>query len=120
MGFIVEAGPGIRIYHPGDTAITLDMQTWGQLYRPTVGLMHVALPEGSLPHFEAYKCGELTVQEALLASQWLGLEHIVASHYATPDAEDVKLFRELVEASSAAGGYRPRLSVLKPGEVLEL
>jgi len=120
MGFIIEAGPGIRIYHPGDTAITYDMKLWGELYRPTVGLMHVTLPERSLPHMEAYKCGELTPYEALLASQWLGLEHIIASHYADPDVQDVKQFVELVEKMAGPGMVRPRVTVMQPGEILEL
>lgn len=120
MGFIIDAAPDVRIYHPGDTALTYDMKLWGDLYHPTVGLMHVSLPEDSLPHMECYKCGELTVYEALLASQWLGLEHIIASHYVHPDAADVKLFSELVQKSVEAGAYQPRLSVLKPGEILEL
>lgn len=120
MGFIIDAAPDVRIYHPGDTAITYDMKLWGELYKPTVGLMHVSLPEGSLPHMECYKCGELTVYEALLASQWLGLDHIIASHYVNPDSEDVRLFSELVEKSVASGAYRPKLSVMEPGEILEL
>jgi L-ascorbate metabolism protein UlaG (beta-lactamase superfamily) len=120
MGYIIEAAPGVRIYHPGDTAITYDMKLWGELYKPTVGLMHVTLPENSLPHMECYKCGELTVYEALLASQWLGLTHIVASHYADPNVEDVKMFTNLVEKAGASGAYQPRVSVMKPGDILEL
>jgi L-ascorbate metabolism protein UlaG (beta-lactamase superfamily) len=120
MGFIIEAAPDVRIYHPGDTAITYDMKLWGELYRPNVGLMHVTLPEGSLPHMECYRCGELTVHESLLASQWLGLEHVVASHYVDPECEDVKKFCQLVEQSAAAGGYAPKVSVMKPGDTLEL
>jgi len=120
MGFIIEAAPGVRIYHPGDTAITYDMKLWGELYKPTVGLMHVALPEGSLPHMECYKCGELTGYEAFLASQWLGLEHIIASHYVDPEMEDVKQFCNLVNQAVASGAYKPKLSVMKPGEFLEL
>lgn len=120
MGFIVDAAPDVRIYHPGDTAITYDMKMWAELYQPTVGLMHVSLPENSLPHMECYKCGELTVHEALLASQWLGLEHIIASHYIDPEAEDVRLFTELVTKSVEAGAYQPKISVMKPGEILEL
>ena len=120
MGFIVDAAPDVRIYHPGDTAITYDMKLWGELYKPTVGLMHVTLPEGSLPHMECYRCGELTVYEALLASQWLGLEHVVASHYADPENADVKQFIELVEAAGKSDGYKAKASVMKPGEVIEL
>jgi L-ascorbate metabolism protein UlaG (beta-lactamase superfamily) len=120
MGFILEAAPDVRIYHPGDTAITYDMKLWGELYKPTVGLMHVTLPEGSLPHMECYRCGELTVYETLLASQWLGLDHIIASHYADPENEDVKQFLSLAAEAAKSGGYSPKVSVMKPGEVIEL
>lgn len=120
MGFIIKASKDIRIYHPGDTAITLDMKIWGELYQPNVGLMHVTLPEDSLPHMECYKCGELTGYEALLASQYLGLDHIIASHYVDPDSKDVKNFKALMEKTAAAGGYNPKVSIMKPGEVLEL
>jgi L-ascorbate metabolism protein UlaG (beta-lactamase superfamily) len=120
MGFIVEAAPGLRIYHPGDTAITYDMKLWGELYKPTVGLMHVTLPEGSLPHMECYRCGELTVYEALLASQWLGLDHVITSHYADPESEDVKKFCRLAEEAREASGFSAKVSVMKPGEILEL
>jgi hypothetical protein len=99
------------------------MKLWGELYRPTVGLMHVTLPEGegvSLPHMECYKTGELTPHEALMASRWLGLKHIVASHYVDPDCADVQEFVGIVDAARRQGDWSPRLTVLKPGEVLKL
>lgn len=120
IGYIIDAGEGVRIYHPGDTAITYDMKLWGELYKPTVGLMHVTLPEGSLPHMECYRCGELTGFEVLLASQWLGLDHIIASHYVSTENEDVRAFKALMRQSAASGGYQPKVSVLEPGEILEL
>jgi L-ascorbate metabolism protein UlaG (beta-lactamase superfamily) len=120
MGFMIDAGPDVRIYHPGDTAITYDMKLWGELYQPTVGLMHVTLPAGSLPHMECYLCGELTVYEALLASQWLGLDHIITSHYADPESEDVKKFVELAKKADETSGWSAQVTVMKPGEVLEL
>ena len=120
MGFIIETEPGVRIYHPGDTAITLDMKLWGELYKPTVGLMHVMLPENSLPHMECYLCGELTESEAVLASQWLGLEHIVASHYIDADSEGVKSFLREAERARENGELNAKISVVKPGEILVL
>ena len=123
MGFIVEAAPDIRVYHPGDTALTYDMKLWGELYKPTVGLMHVTLPEGegiSLPHMECYKTGELTPQEAYMASRWLGLDHIIASHYVDADCADVREFLTLAEAADRHDGLAPRVSVMKPGDVIPL
>ncbi len=123
MGFIFEAAPGVRVYHPGDTALTGDMKLWGELYRPTVGLMHVSLPAGesvSLPHMECYRCGELTPQEAYLASQWLRLEHVIASHYVDPDSTDVQDFLKVAQAMERQDGLAPKISVMRPGEWLEL
>lgn len=120
MGFIVEAAPGVRIYHPGDTALTYDMKLWGELYKPTVGLMHVTLPEDSLPHMECYRCGELTPYEALLASQWLGLDHIIASHYADPESQDVKDFVQLTLNAAQTKGLAAKVTVMQPGEVIDL
>lgn len=123
MGFIVEAAPGIRVYHPGDSALTYDMKLWGELYRPTVGLMHVTLPEGegvSLPHMACYKTGELTPQEAYLASQWLGVNHIIVSHYVDPKCPDVRDFLSIAKAADRGDGLAPRITVMAPGESIEL
>jgi L-ascorbate metabolism protein UlaG (beta-lactamase superfamily) len=123
MGFIVEAAPGVRVYHPGDTALTYDMKLWGELYQPTVGLMHVTLPEGegvSLPHMECYKSGELTPYEALLASHWLGLEHVVVSHYVDPGCQDVMRFLEIAQGAEVDRPLISKITVLKPGEIIEL
>jgi L-ascorbate metabolism protein UlaG (beta-lactamase superfamily) len=120
MGFIIDAGPGVRIYHQGDSAITADMKLWGELYRPTVGLMVAALPEDSLPHFGCYQSGETTPYEALLASQWLGLDHVVASHYQYPSHPDVQRFAALAKAAAEAGGPPHRVTVMEPGETITL
>jgi L-ascorbate metabolism protein UlaG (beta-lactamase superfamily) len=120
LGYIVDAGPGVRIYHPGDSAITGDMRLWGELYRPTVGLMVMALPEASLPHMECYLSGETTPHEAFLASQLLGLEHVVTSHYQSPDHPDVQAFLRLAQATREAQGYAPRISVLRAGDEIDL
>ena len=120
VGYIVEAAPDVRIYHPGDSAISYDMKLWGELYRPTVGLMVVAVPEGTLPHEECYRSGEMTVYEALLASQWLGLDHIVASHYVSPENASVKAFVRLAQVAAETRGWSPRVTVMQPGEVIDL
>ena len=120
MGFMVDAAPGVRLYHQGDSAISYDFRLFGELYRPTHGLMVVALPEDSLPHFEVYRGGEVTVQEAVMASQWLGLRHVIASHYQYPSHPDVQRFVELMAAHTAAGDWKPEISVLEPGETIEL
>jgi L-ascorbate metabolism protein UlaG (beta-lactamase superfamily) len=123
LGFIVDAAPDVRIYHPGDTALTADMKLWGELYKPTVGLMHVTLPEGegvSLSHMHCYKTGEITPQEAWLASQWLGLEHVIVSHYVDPGCRDVREFLAIAKRMDRQDGLAPRVTVMAPGETLTL
>ncbi len=123
MGFIIDAGSDQRIYHPGDTALTLDMRLWGELYKPTAGLIHVTLPEGpsvSLPHMQCYQCGELTPYEASLASEWLGLKHVVVSHYMDPNCKDVQDFLSIMKATDRGDGSAPKVSVVEPGHWLEL
>jgi L-ascorbate metabolism protein UlaG (beta-lactamase superfamily) len=120
MGFMIDAAPECRIYHPGDTAMTYDMRLFGELYRPNVGLMHVALPEDSVPHYECYRSGELSVHEAVLASQWLGLDHIITSHYLYPSHPDVQKFVDLAATAMKAGGWLAKVSVMGPGDVVEL
>jgi len=119
MGFVFDAGEGKVIYHPGDTALFSDLQLIKRFCKPTVGLMHVTLPEGegvSLPHQECYRTGEITPEEALVASEWLGLEEVVVSHYIDPNCADVKRFMQLVEENKKNGAYVPKTLILAPGE----
>jgi hypothetical protein len=85
--------------------------------------MHVTIPEGegiSLPHMECYKTGELTPQEALLATQWLGLGHVILSHFVDPACRDVMVFRQLAESQNSQMGRSLKVTVLKPGETIQL
>ena len=122
MGFVFDAGEGKVIYHPGDTALFSDMKLIADTVHPTVGLMHVTLPEGegvSLPHQEQYKCGEMTPAETLTACEWLGLEEVIVSHYMDPECDDVKEFVELVKKNEEKSRFNPKTLVLAPGEVHE-
>jgi L-ascorbate metabolism protein UlaG (beta-lactamase superfamily) len=123
LGYIVETEPGVRIYHPGDTALTYDLKMFGELYKPTVGLIHVSLPTGEgldLPHHYMYQSGEFTSYEAALACQWLNLKHILPNHYATADHPDVKNFLDVMSTIDRADGTAPEISVLEPGETITL
>ena len=73
-----------------------------------------------MPHPECYKTGELTPREGLLASEWLGLKTIIASHYVNHECDDVKEFSKIAEKSRLAGGYAPKVIVMKNGEQIEL
>ncbi len=123
MGFIIDIGNGQKFYHPGDTTLFSDMKLIGELYKPTIGFIHVSLPseEGvGMPHPECYKTGELTPAEGLIASEWLQLETVIASHYVNPECDDVKGFVKLAEAQKKAGAYAPSVIVIDNGEEVEL
>ncbi len=118
LGFMVDVGDGHVVYHPGDTALFSDLKLLGEMFQPTIGLMHVSLPAEpgvQMPNPECYFSGELTPYEALLASKWLGIKEIVASHYVDPNTQDVKDFLRLVEEERGRG-YDPNVYVLAPDE----
>ena len=94
ISFIVETEPGVRIYHFGDTAIFPGLQLIGELYRPTVGLIGCAqtdgLPDPGAGHILT---GEMNPDEAARAADWLGIRHLVATHYMHPGPEVDELRR---------------------------
>lgn len=42
LGFIIRFENGLTVYFAGSTALTLDMQLWGSLYRPDVAILPLA------------------------------------------------------------------------------
>jgi L-ascorbate metabolism protein UlaG (beta-lactamase superfamily) len=104
MAFIVETEPGVRVYHYGDTSI-FDMRLFGELYRPTVGLLGCTVPHELLdrvPGPGRYLTGEMDADEAARAAEMLGLEIAVACHYLAKD-DEVARFLELVPQYDSTG-----------------
>jgi L-ascorbate metabolism protein UlaG (beta-lactamase superfamily) len=42
MGFIITFEDGLTVYFAGSTALTMDMQLWGSLYKPHVAILALA------------------------------------------------------------------------------
>lgn len=42
LGFIIHFENGLTVYFAGSTALTLDMQLWGSLYKPDVAILPLA------------------------------------------------------------------------------
>ncbi|SFS56029.1 MBL fold metallo-hydrolase [Paenibacillus sp. BC26] len=110
MGFIVEPEPGIRIYHCGDTAIFGDMKLIRDLYAPTIGLMGCNNSQALLARaVQAGKLltGEMSPKEAAIASEFLGLDYAIASHYLdltnALEKQDVDAFLALVPEYDTTG-----------------
>ncbi len=122
MAFVIEADPGVRFYHYGDTAIFSDMKLQAELYRPTIGAVGIANPQEILhrnPMPGRMMTGEMSPREGALAAEWLGLSTVLPCHYITVDA-DVAEFERCLAAARAAGRAVPRSIVLRPGEWVEV
>ncbi len=107
IAFIVETEPGVRIYHYGDTSI-FDMRLFGELYRPTVGLLGCTVPHELsylIPGPGTLLTGEMDPDEAARVAEMLGVELAVACHYLAPN-EEVDRFLELVPVHDSTGGRR--------------
>jgi L-ascorbate metabolism protein UlaG (beta-lactamase superfamily) len=111
ISFIVETEPGVRIYHFGDTTIFPGLQIIGELYRPTVGLIGCAQTDG-LPDPGAGEIltGEMNPDEAARAAEWLGVRHLVATHYMNPgpEVEELRKRAPLYESTGARIVHAPR------------
>jgi len=117
IAFIVEPEPGVRIYHYGDTAI-FDMSLFGELYRPTVGLIGCSQPQellAGVPGPGRLITGELTPDEAGRVAEMLGVELAVACHYLEHN-EDVDAFVTAVARHDTTGTRR--VATPRVGEVI--
>lgn len=118
LSFIVETEPGVRIYHFGDTAIFPGMKMIGELYAPSVGILGCAQTDG-LPDPGAGRIvtGEMNPDEAARAAEWLGVEHVIATHYMNPGPEVDELSRR-VPIHDSTGARKTH--VLRGGETLTI
>ena len=100
-GFLLDLNSGTRLYHAGDTALTLDMQ----LLR---GQVDVAL----LPIGDNYTMGP---EDAARAVELIEPRVVVPMHFDTFPliAQDTEEFRRLI-------GGRAELRVLKPGGSIDV
>jgi len=117
LGFIIYVPDGPRVYNASDTALFSDMKLIGELHKPQVGLMNVTI-ENCFDFLPEFLTGEMTAYEAVLASQWLGLEYAVACHYTDTNNPDIKEFEQLLSiAKDKHGDGSPKPIILEPGEV---
>ena len=122
MAFVIEADPGVRFYHYGDTAIFSDMKLQAELYRPTIGAVGIANPQEILhrnPMPGRMVTGEMSPREGALAAEWLGLSTVLPCHYITLD-DDVAEFERCLDSARAEGRRVPRSVVLRPGDWIEV
>jgi L-ascorbate metabolism protein UlaG (beta-lactamase superfamily) len=95
MSFMLTTAGGSRIFCGGDTSLSSDMQTWGELYAPHVAVLGIG----------GVKVGpvqivELPPADAAIAAEWLGVSHVLPVHYAPGDPAADHLRHELAQRGS--------------------
>jgi L-ascorbate metabolism protein UlaG (beta-lactamase superfamily) len=103
MSFLITTPENLRIYAAGDTSIFYDLQLFGQLYRPHIGLIGV----GGFPGYFA----ELSASEAALVAKWLCLNVAIPIHYPSKQKEG-KTFLKICKETAP----HVKVHILKPGE----
>jgi len=95
---------GVKVYHAGDTALSVEMKTVGELYKPDVAL----LPVG----------GQFTmdIEDAAVAAKWLKAHKVVPMHYNTFNLinASIREFANLVEYDDK------ECKEMQPGNEIEL
>ena len=80
LSFMLTTAAGSRIFCGGDTSLSRDMQTWGELCEPHIAVLGVGgLQVGPV------KIVELPPADAAIAAEWLGVSHVLPMHYAPGD-----------------------------------
>jgi L-ascorbate metabolism protein UlaG (beta-lactamase superfamily) len=123
LGFIIYAGDSQRIYHSGDTALFSDMKLYGELYRPTIGLINVGVPgehRGAEHGVPEYLTGEMDAIEGAMACRWLGLKYAIPCHHDNAQLPEIVKFKELLEEEQKKDPTAPKPVILEPGETFSL
>lgn len=123
LGFIVELGEGISVYHSGDTALFSDLKLIGELYEPTVGLINVGVPSmhrGAEHGVPEYLTGEMDAKEAVMACEWLALKYAIPCHFDDPQQPQIVKFNAALSAMHAQDASKPKPIVLPPKAALTL
>ena len=77
-GYVFEIANKV-IYYAGDTCLNSEMKTIGEIYQPDIAM----LPIGG--HYT------MDIEQAVIASEWLGATGIIPMHYNTFDAINVDI-----------------------------
>jgi L-ascorbate metabolism protein UlaG (beta-lactamase superfamily) len=111
LSFFIQFAGGQCVFHAGDTAISLDLGLYGDLYRPTVGLFGI----GGQIHPGRQAVVEMSPKEAAISARMMGAAVAIPCHFA-PDDELELSFQNAV-AEHAPG---VRATILRVGDSIEL
>jgi L-ascorbate metabolism protein UlaG (beta-lactamase superfamily) len=123
LGFIIDAGEDVRVYHSGDTAVFSDMKLLGELYQPTIGLLNVGVPEdhrGAQHGVAEYLTGEMDAVEAAMACKFLNLKYAIPCHHDNPKLPQIVKFNELLLVARGKNPDATTPLILAPGEAITI
>jgi L-ascorbate metabolism protein UlaG (beta-lactamase superfamily) len=106
LSFLLDFGPGERIFFSGDSALGPHYRFYGEFYRPNLAILGIG---GVNVHGQCLT--ELYPDEAAAAAKWLGVQTVIPMHYQGSEDKELEL-----ELARVAPGIK--LAVLKPGERL--
>jgi L-ascorbate metabolism protein UlaG (beta-lactamase superfamily) len=101
-GTVVEMD-GKKVYHAGDTGLTMEMQLIGEMYQPDIGFLPI---DGRF---------NMTPRLAAKAVELLKIPKIVPIHYDT-----FPLVNSSPEEFKRLVGDKSKVIIIKPGETVEL
>jgi acetyl esterase/lipase/L-ascorbate metabolism protein UlaG (beta-lactamase superfamily) len=107
QSYLLTTAAGSRIFCGGDTSLSGDLQTWGELYAPSVAILGI----GGL-WLGRIKLTELPPADAAIAVRLLGAHTVIPMHYHPHDPAPAQLVAEL-----AARGAAAEVAVLDIGEM---
>ena len=110
------AGTNTSVYHMGDTSLFRDLETYGDLHDPDVVLVGVGQAYDAAAEADGPitpRISELSTEEAVLATRWLGADRAVPMHYVGDERE------RFLDAMADAGDV-PEAVPLDPGESLRV
>jgi len=110
MGFMLTFENGLTVYFAGSTALTMDMQLWGSLYKPDVAIL--PLSGGRDPQ-------DIVHMVRLLRTDNPNLKTVIPHHHRLKPAPGAPTLDDMENALKAAG---LPVTVLKPeiGNVYDL
>lgn len=92
QSYLVTTADGSRILCAGDSSLSEQFRTWGEIYRPDVAILGI----GGVPLGRAWVT-ELQPAEAAIATRWLGVSTVIAVHHQPGDPAPVQLAADLGE-----------------------
>jgi L-ascorbate metabolism protein UlaG (beta-lactamase superfamily) len=94
IGFVIRFENGLTVYFSGSTALTLDMQLWGGLYKPDVAILSLA---------QRRDVDEVVHMVRLLRTENPNLKTVVPHHHRLQPPPGAPTVAELERAIQAAG-----------------